>query len=285
MKRCLSLLAALLLLLCSCSSEEPQKIITADMLNITNTEETFNGCRERLDNVLSAMKAKVSVLESEHNRAIKIENPDEFFLDTYYIHTAFDPFYIDSDEIADGFTEEMTAEAAQSYYSIYSNGADIIYESDGKSRFLLKFVSEEMITEYSAEYNKKNDSFRYTVKTENDSGENIEEFLEFSKIKNSGYVIQSKTERCYIEFDDENEIISFCCGELRTDEFSTEDSIFPAPEQTIDKYWVLSSGKSRFSNIHTFEDGVLTHEDCSSGPWKSIEIIAENYESAFYSQF
>ena len=64
------------------------------MLNITNTEESFNGCRERLSSVLTAMKSKVSVLEAEHNRSIKIENPAEFFLDKNYIHTAFEPFLL-----------------------------------------------------------------------------------------------------------------------------------------------------------------------------------------------
>ncbi len=285
MKRCLSLLAALLLILCSCSKEEPEKIKTADMLNITNTEESFNGCRERLSSVLTAMKSKVSVLEAEHNRSIKIENPAEFFLDKNYIHTAFEPFLLNSGDIADGFTTEMTAETAKSFYSLYVNNEDIIYESDGKTNYLLKFVSEDSVREFSAEYNKKADSFRYIVKTENDGGELIEEFLEFVKLSDSTYVMQSQKERCYIEFNEEDEIVSFYCGELRDDTFLLDESIFPAPDVKIDKHWVLSRGKSQFSNIHVFEDGILTHEDCSSGPWKSIKIVAKNYESAFYSHF
>lgn len=283
MKRCLSLLAVIMLLLCSCSKSEPDVHKTADMLNITNTEKSFIGCRERMDSVLSAMKAKVSVLESEHNRAIKIDNPTDYFLDKDYIHTAFDPFLLDSKDIADGFTAEMTDEYAQSYYSLYSNGAEIIYESDGETFYSLSFVTEDSVKEYYAEYNKKNDSFRYTVKTENNDGETIDDFLEFSKIKNGGYVIQSLTERCFVEFDDEGEIISFCCGKLRNSVFSPDENVYPVPDKTTDEHWVTSSGKAQFSSIHTFKDGVLTHEDCSSGPWKSIQIIAENYESAFYS--
>ncbi len=282
MKRIISLFAALLLLLCSCAKNEPQKIRTADMLTITNTEETFSGCRERFSNVLSAMKAKVSVLENEHNRNVRIENPSEYFLENNYILTSFDPFSIGSFEITEGFHSEMTNESAQTFFELQSKGADIIYESDGKTSFVLKFVSEELTEEYSVEYNKKPDSFRYVKKTETDSGESIDEFFEFSKTASGAYVMQSKTERCYIEFNKEDEIVYFCCGELREDEFSPENSICPSPGKTVDKHWVLSNGKSRFLNIHTFENGILTHEDCSSGPWKSVKIDANGYESAFY---
>ncbi len=283
MKKIISLLAVLALLLCSCSNDEPQKIRTNDMLTITNTEETFQGCRERLANVLSAMKAKVIVLENEHNRELRIENPSEYFLESDYILTAFEPFIMSSFEIADGFHSEMTDESAQTFFELQSRGADIIYDSDGQSSFVLKFVSEEMTEEYSVEYNKKQDSFRYVKMTETDGTESIDEFLEFSRTENGAYVIQSMTERCYIEFDKEDEIVYFCCGELREDIFSSENSIYPAPEKNVDKHWVLSDGKARFINIHTFEDGILTHEDCSSGPWKSVKIDAKGYESAFYA--
>lgn len=282
MKKIISLFAAMLLLLCSCSKNEPEKIRTADMLTITNTEQTFQGCRERLFNVLAAMKAKVSVLENEHNRNIRIENPSEYFLENDYILTAFEPFQIGSFEITEGFHSDMTDESAQTFFELQSEGADIIYSSDGQASFVLKFVSEETTKEYSVEYNKKQDSFRYIKKTETDIGEIVDEFFEFSKTSAGAYVMQSMTERCYIEFDKEGEIVYFCCGELREDMFSPENSIYPSPDKSIDKHWVLSNGKARFLNIHTFENEVLTHEDCSSGPWKSVKIDAENYESAFY---
>ena len=283
MKRCLSLIAVILILLCSCSKNEPEVNKTADMLTITNTEKTFAGCRERMADVLRAVKAKVDVLEAEHNRAIKIENPDEYFLDTDYIHTAFDPFLLASEEIANSFTAEMTDEAAISFYSNFSNGAQTIYESDGESYFTVKFVSENMTREYSAEYDKKNDSFIYTVTVETEEGVTVEEFLEFTKGKKGEYVIQSLSERFFVEFDKEDNIVTFCCGKLRNDSFSVDESVYPSPEKTIDEHWVLSKGKSQFLSIHSFEDGVLTHEDCSSGPWKSISIIARDYESAFYN--
>ncbi len=283
MKRCISLLAAILILLCSCSKNEPEVHKTADMLSITNTEKTLPGCRERMSNVLSALKAKVGVLESEHNRAIKIENPSEYFLDADYIHTAFDPFLLKTSEILNSFGTGMDEETAKAFYSTFGNGEEMIYETDDESFFSVKFISENVTREYSAEYNKKADGFKYTVIAETDEGIITEEFLEFTKIKRGGYVIQSLTERCFVEFDDENKITEFCCGELREDSFTVEESVFPSPDKSTDEHWVLSKGKSQFSSIHTFKDGVLTHEDCTSGPWKSIRIIARNYESAFYN--
>lgn len=284
MKKCLSLFAALLLLLCSCSKDGgSERLITADMLNITNTEETFLGCLDRFDSVIAAMKAKVSILEAEHNKAIKIQTPDEYFLESDYILTAFEPFLISSLGIADGFTADMSEETAKDFYKLQSRGMDVVYNSDGKTSFSLKFVSEELIEEYTAEYNQKADSFRFVFKTENDSGEQVEEFLEFAKTPSGSYIMQSKTSRCFIQFDGEDKIVAFCAGELRNGEFSLDESIFPSTEESLGKSWVLSRGKSQFLNIHTFENGILTHEECSSGPWKSIQIDADGYASAFYS--
>lgn len=284
MKKCLSLFAALLLLLCSCSKDGgSERLITADMLNITNTEETLSGCLERFDSVIAAMKAKVSILEAEHNKAIKVQNPDEYFLESDYILTAFEPFLTSSLSIADGFTSEMTEETAKDFYKLQSRGTDVVYVSDGKTSFSLKFVSEELIEEYSAEYNQKTDSFRFISTTEDSDGEHIKEFIEFARTPSGAYIMQSTTSRCYIEFDSEDKITAFCTGMLRNDTFSLDESIFPSSEENLGKSWVLSRGKSQFLNIHTFENGILTHEDCSSGPWKSIQIDADSYASAFYS--
>ncbi len=286
-KKILSLLIVLLFVLCSCSGEDDEKIYTPDMLNITNTEETFIGCRQRFLDVIGAMEAKVSILESGHNKTIEVNNPSEYFLENDYILTAFFPFPLGSFDlpIIGGFTEHMNEEEAQKYYDNPTRRADISYESDGKTSFVLKFISEEFTEEYSAEYNKKNDAFRYVFLTENSGVEETVEFIEFVQCGENAYAVQSKTTRCYIEFDSEDKIVSFCCGELRNGEFSTESSIFPVPSAALGKNWVLSEGKSQFSNIHTFENGVLTHEDCSSGPWKSIKINEKDYESAFYGNY
>ncbi len=285
-KKCLSLLSVLLFVLCSCSgSEDEEKIITPDMLSITNTEETFIGCRERFLDVIRAMETKVRILESGHNKTVQVENPSEYFLENHYILTAFNPFPLGTFDlpIVGGFTADMDNEEAQKFYDNPTLQSDISFESDGEAEFLLKFISEEATDEYSAEYNKKNDSFRYIFSTEKNGTEEIVEFLEFIKTDKNSYAVQSKTTRCYIEFDSENKIVAFCCGELRKGEFTPDDSIFPVSSEYPGKNWVLSEGKSQYSNIHTFEDGILTHEDCSSGPWKSIKINEKDYESAFYS--
>lgn len=285
LKKVLSLLSVLLIILCSCSGKEDDKVITPDMLSITNTEETFIGCRERFLDVIRAMSAKISILENGHNKTIQVENPSEYFLENHYILTAFSPFPLGTFDlpVVGGFTADMDKETAQKYYDNPTRHSDISYESDGETSFLLKFISEETTEEYSAEFDKKTDSFRYIFSTEKNGTEEVVEFLEFIKISKNSYIAQSKTTRCFIEFDDENRIVSFCCGELRRGEFTPDDSVFPVPSETLGKNWVLAEGKSQYLNIHTFEDGVLTHEDCSSGPWKSIKINEKDYESAFYS--
>lgn len=283
MKKILAPLLVLLLLLCSCSKEEPNKIITPDMLSITNTEKSFFGCFERYNSVISAMKAKVSVLETEHNRLIEHSENSEYFLEDDYILTAFDPFVMKNNHIIQSITPELNSETAADIFALDAAGADIIYETDGKTSFVLRFVSEEQTKEYSVEYNKKADSFRYSHTTENREGEeSIVEFLEFTTAEDGSYVIQSNTTRCFIRFSDEGKIIDFCCGQLSEEAFTYDESVFDTLPESADKHWVLSRGKLKFSNIHTFENEKLIHEDCSSGPWKSIEIDAKSFESAFY---
>lgn len=284
MKKCLSLLLALLLIfLCSCKNEEPLKHKTADMLNITNTDKTFQGCMSRLNSVIDAMSAKIEILESAHNSVIKSENPDEYFLEEDYILTSFEPFILASSPITDGFTSDMTNESAQEYYKLNSNGMDIIFESENEN-YNLTFVSESLVENYTAEYDAENDSLRYTHSVEDDGTETVKEFLEFAKTESEGYVIQNLTQRCYIEFNSDDEIVYFCCGELKGDDFSPDESIYPLPQEETDGFWVTSKGKMMFSNIHTYENGILIHEDCSSGPWKTIKINADDFASAFYRQ-
>lgn len=253
------------------------------MLNITNTEETFQGCMSRLNSVLEAMSAKISILENAHNSVIKVENPDEYFLEKNYILTSFEPFVLASDSITDGFTADMTNETAQEFYKLSSNGMDIIFKSENET-YDLTFVSESLVENYTAEYDLKNDSLRYTHTVEDDGAETVIDFLEFAKDENGAYVIQNLTQRCYIEFNDDDEIVYFCCGELNEGEFSPEESIYPLPQEETDGFWVTSKGKIMFSSIHTYENGVLTHEDRSSGPWKTIKINADDFASAFYRQ-
>ena len=274
------MLVIVITLFCSCSKKNQTVIKTADMLNITNTDKTFLGCLDRFEAVVAAMSAKISILEDAHNKVIESGNKTEYFLEEDYILTSFEPFVLESISVVQGFTEDMTNEAAQDYYKLQSEEMDITFSSDDES-YELTFVSESTVKNYTAEYDEKNDSLRYVYSVEESGEETVEEFLEFTKTEDGAYVIQNGTTRCYIEFNKDDEIVYFCCGELYEGEFTPDESVYPAPEKGIDGFWVTSGSKSAFNSIHTFEDNLLTHEDRSSGPWKTVRIDAEKYASAF----
>ncbi len=277
------LLALMLVFLCACSDKDDVRLKTADMLNITNTEKTFLGCLSRFEAVTAAMSAKITILENAHNAVIESGNKAEYFLDDNYILTSFEPFIFENLSITQGFTADMTNEAAQDYYRLQSEGMDITFTSDGENYELL-FVSESTVKSCTAEYDAKNDSLRYVYAVEDSGEESVEEFLEFSKTESGAYVIQSGESRCYIKFNRDDEIEYFCCGGLYDGEFTLDESVYPVPDKELDEFWVTERSKSSFSNIHTFEDNLLIHEDRSSGPWKTVRIDAENYASAFYGQ-
>lgn len=277
------LLAVMMLFLCACSDKDDGRVKTADMLNITNTDKTFLGCLSRFDSVVEAMTAKITILEGAHNAVIESGNKTEYFLDENYILTSFEPFVLNSVSVVQGFTADMTNEAAQDYYKLQSEGMDITFTSEGEN-YELRFVSESTVKVYTAEYDEKNDSLRYVYTVEDSGEETVEEFLEFTKTENGAYLIQSGTARCFIKFNSDDEIENFCCGELYEGEFTLDESVYPVQEEELDEFWVTERGKTLFNSIHTFEDNLLTHEDRSSGPWKTVRIDAENYASAFYGQ-
>lgn len=277
------LLAVMMLFLCACSDKDDGRVKTADMLNITNTDKTFLGCLSRFDSVVEAMTAKITILEGAHNAVIESGNKTEYFLDENYILTSFEPFVLNSVSVVQGFTADMTNEAAQDYYKLQSEGMDITFTSEGEN-YELRFVSESTVKVYTAEYDEKNDSLRYVYTVEDSGEETVEEFLEFTKTENGAYLIQSGTARCFIKFNSDDEIENFCCGELYEGEFTLDESVYPVQEEEFDEFWVTERGKTQFNSIHTFEDNLLTHEDRSSGPWKTVRIDAENYASAFYGQ-
>jgi hypothetical protein len=205
-----------------------------------------------------------------------------YFLDENYILTSFEPFQLDSFSITDGFDQNMTNEKAADYYKQQSEDFDVSFSSNGES-YELVFTSETLIKIYTAEYSKKNNGMRYEFSVEQNGNETVEEFLEFVQTDKNSYAIQSNTERCYIEFSDEGEIIYFSCGKLKDSKFSPENGIFSGNED-YDGFWVTEKSKPEYLSIHTFENGILTHEDCSSGPWKTIKINADDHASAFYGQ-
>ena len=284
MKRIIALAVAIVLIFCSCSSDSGSPAMkTADMLDITNTDRDFQGCRSRFEAVISAMKSKVVILENAHNDIVKANAENEYFLEKDFVLTGFEPFIQSGFEITRLFDSELDEETAKTAFLQIANGAEIVYTSDGKSDFSLQFVSEPEVKEYRVEYNKKQDSFRYVYSVEDSNGERIEEFLEFLKDKDGNYLIQSKTGRCIIGFDKDDCIVSFCYGELNRGEFSFDESLFELKKAEVSDNWVLEKAKSNYISIHTYENRVLIHEDCSSGPWKSIRINEDDFASAFYS--
>lgn len=285
MKKIFLLLAVIVLVFSSCTRNgDVERIKTADMLDITNTDLTFQGCVSRYDAVLSAMKAKVSILENAHNMTVKSEFENEYFLEKDYILTSFEPFLISTFNAARSFDSGFTAESAKKLFELEANGMEITFDTDDSSYFTLRMTSEEMFKEYAVEYNRKLDGFRFVFNTEDSSGTSQSEFLEFIKEQDGVYLIQSTNGRCVIKFNDEDEIVYFCCGELNGGTFSLDESIYDAESRNPTEFWVLARGKMNYINIHTYSDGVLTHEDCSSGPWKSIKIKEDDYKSAFYAQ-
>lgn len=284
MKRIIALAVAIVLILCSCSSKpEVPEMKTADMLDITNTDRDFQGCRSRFESVISAMKSKVVILENAHNDMVKSNAESEYFLEKDFVLTGFDPFVLSEFGITSLLDSEFTQEAAKKAFPDISSGTEIIYTSNGVSEFSLQMVSEPEIKEYSVEYSEKHDGFRYVYSVEDSDGEKTKEFLEFLKDKDGNYIIQSNTGRCVIGFDNQDRIVSFCYGELNGGEFSLDESLFEQKKVEVSDNWVLEKAKSNYISIHTYEDRVLTHEDCSSGPWKSIRINEDDFGSAIYS--
>lgn len=256
---------------------------TADMLDITNTDMDFQGCKSRFEAVVSAMKSKVVILENAHNDTVKSNAEGEYFLEKDFVLTGFDPFIMSDFDVTHMFNSELTEEDVKKSFSQISSGTEIVYTSDGLSVFSLQMVSESEVREYRVEYNRKQDSFRYVYSIEDSDGEKTAEFLEFLKDKDGNYIIQSNTGRCVIGFDDEDRIIAFCYGELNGGEFSLDESLFEQKKVAVSDNWVIEKAKSNYISIHTYENRVLTHEDCSSGPWKSIRISEDDFGSAFYS--
>ena len=283
MKRIIALSVAIVFLLCSCkSTPENPEFKTSDMLDIVNTEMNYIGCVSRYNAVISAMESKVTILEEAHNNSVKSDSGNEYFLEKDFVLTSFEPFMLSNFSLTHEFDSDFNAETARSVFAHLSNGMETLYESDGESDFVLQMVSETLVKEYSVEYNKKSDSFRYINSVEESGNESVFEFLEFITDKDGRYLIQSNTSRCVIEFDDEDKIVYFCCAKLNGGEFTVDESIFEDVE-SVSENWVLERGKSNYIGIHTYEDGVLNHEDCSSGPWKSVKISEHDYGSAFYA--
>lgn len=279
------LLILLTVFLCSCGSgrNEPETTTraakTADMLVLSSNKKNYSECVKRYHAVLSAVKNKISILEAEHNKSIQSEHPDDFFLTDEYIPTGFDPFVLTDFTVTEAFDSSMDTEKAKQTYSSIVSGAEVQFENDSDSSYILRLVTEEYLKEYEVDYS-SNDSFRFFSRSESGDETTLDEMLEFAKNGNT-YYIQSLTARLFVQFDGEGNIVSFSCATLKDSTYKNE-SFFPKINE--EKDWVTDRDKSQYLNIHTYENGVLIHEDCSSGPWKTVSINENNYANAFVSQ-
>ncbi len=249
---------------------------TADMLDLPTNKKNYADCVKRYHAVISAVINKVQVLETEHNKVLETENPEKFFLDDKYIATAFDPFILSGFSITESFDYTLDAEKAREIFAEHSNGADIQFEKNTTNSYILRFIREETMQEYTVDYS-SNDSFRYIATSENGNETVINEMLEFTK-KNSAYYIQSLKTRLYVQFDLNGNIVYFCCSTLKDGDYLNE-SIYPQADASDN--WVTDKEKERYLSIHTYQNGTLIHEECSSGPWKTVTINESDYANAF----
>lgn len=284
------LLSAVLILLCSCgnnngnsanSETEPPVSKSADMLNITNHGNTFLDCVSRYNSVVTAIKNKVQILENEHNNSIKAADSEKFFLNENYILTYFDPFLLNSFFLTENFEENLTEEKAKEVFAAHSNGADIRYDKKADGSRTLSFISEDSTKKIRVDFTKDQNAFRYAASSDVNGTETTEEILEFISIDKNKYFIQSNNTRLYAEFDDEGNIVYFCCTTLRYSVYTDADTIYNNIRFKADKTWANQLEKDAYLNIHTYENGILTHEECSSGPWKTVSIKESDYASAF----
>lgn len=283
------LLAAVMLLLCSCGKDKVDSVNdttespvfkSADMLNITNFGTSYLDCLSRYNAVISAVESKIRILENEHNGTLKAADGDKYFLNDNYILTYFEPFRLNSFFLTEGFEENLTEERAKDYFAQYSNGADIRYEKSNDGVITLYFISEDAVKKICVEYVRGTDSFRYTASTDSNDTVTVEETLEFVKAAKNIYLIQTQNTRCYVEFDNSGKIVYICCSSLKNSIYSETDRIYNT-KISADRNWAKSLSKGEYLHIHTFENGVLTHEECSSGPWKTVTINESDYASAF----
>ena len=287
MKRITAILVVFLLLIlsaCSGNGEPPTTaaptVKRSDTLYITNGDKNYAACLERYYSVIGAMTSKVNVLEEKHNLAVQAESGDKYFLEEDYILTPFRPFSFTHLELTEKFVNGMNTARAKEEFAAYSNGMETEYSQNNFNGNLLRFVSEGEILSIETKYKNEGDAMQYTFTTETDGNEVITERLEFITVSPNTYAVQSTNARCYIEFDKDGGIVYFCCANLKTGSYGEKDSIF-ASTVKIGRDWISTDGNDKYSSIHTYENGTLYHSECTAGPWKTVSIEGDKYDSAF----
>ena len=83
--------------------------------------------------------------------------------------------------------------------------------------------------------------------------------------------------------DEDGNIVSFRYAELKTGEYTLEESIFKASAASLMTFKTeISNGKkSDYDNIREYNEGVLTHIETSEGTVNEIQIYSDIYASVF----
>ncbi len=276
--------SAIIVLLCilftaGCSGNKPAVIVTSNMFVYEDTGKSFLSARGRYEAVVNVIRNEVTVLENAHNEKIIVENPDDYFLNNEYILSSFDPFNIDNFALSEFFDEKTDQSLAQTFYSNYAAGRDIQYSSSDKE-YNLKFISDGMNEIYSVICSDNFDSFRFEHLTVSSDGENCEDFLDFVRISDNTYAIQSSLNRCYIQFDSEGHIDYFRFSQIKDGINDIGNSIFKS-SAVIGKSWVTNNKTVTYSSIIEFKDRILTHQDSSTGTLKEISVNEDDFASGF----
>ena len=276
------LVAVFILSLASCSKETPQAS-GKDALHISSNEKTLFGAAARLCDVVDAVCNKAGILLNAHNNEIKIAHPDDYFLNENYILSGFSPFDTDTLDIMLLFETTGTNEQAQDVFKPYAGSMNIFYEPS-KDEYKLTFSSENSVLTYSAQYNKKNDSFIYSLTEFDGTKEKIVSFIEFVPYFDNAYFLQSESSRLYVKFEEDGSIIKFFCSTLKEgNKNSIKKALYPHSTVASAYNFVVSEKQSKYETLVSFEDEIMEYTDNSSVSSKTIVMEASKYASAFYN--
>lgn len=281
MKKLSALFFAIMILVAfaGCGKKTPEPARTKNTLVLTDESKTLLGARARFNDVISVVKEEVRILEDSHNENIRLAEPDNYFLNENYILSSFDPFNIADLSLTDYFDDSLDEASAALYYEIPAAGRNVVFERDG-SEFILKFSGEDNTDTYTADYDKKSDSFIFTHSRISDAGEELIDFLEFLPLAGNSYAVQSMMNRCYVSFDSDNRLDYFRFSSIGEGGNSPENGLFGSAA-IITPNWVTKGTHDTYDSIVELENGVLTHTDSSSGTLREYNIREADYESAF----
>lgn len=274
----LPLLAAALLSLCSCSED----IVIAPphvegMLFISDYGKDYCSCATRYNEVSTAFTEQISLFVEKNNGTIEMNSPDKYFLDENYILTSFTPFANPTFSFTSQFGKNLTEEDVLRMAYTNEWPGQISYKSTGKTSYLLRSEGESTF-ELDCRYNKKTDtlSYRRTEIKDDEEGDTVSEFLEFTCVGNNVYFISTLTEHCRVSFDDDGYIRDFSYSCLKDGTYDPdEDSFFNDSKVVTVAYengWVAGADKSPYLCYYLYDGETFTYNDSSRGEWQKITV-------------